>query len=87
MPISNFLHWLAKMFKDQLPGLDPEQLVRELSRSILLELDYAQEAENLTRFSKCYQSSEWTVPQLIPELLSPKTLGMSFLEGTPIRHF
>ena len=82
-----FFALAAKMFKDQLPGLDPEQLVRELSRSVLLELDYAQEAENLTRFSKCYQSFEWTVPQLIPELLSSKTLGMSFLEGTPIRHF
>ena len=82
-----FFALASKLFKDQLPGLDPEQVVRELSRSILLELDYAQEAENLIRFSKRYESSEWTVPRLIPELLSPKTLGMNYVVGTPIRHF
>ena len=82
-----FFSLASRLLKDLLPGMDTEQVVRELSRSILLELDYVREAENLVRFRERYKSPEWLGPELIPELLTAKTLGMGFIEGTPIRVF
>lgn len=82
-----FFELAAKLLNDQTPGIDLEQVVRELSASILLELDYFHEAENLQRFHESYRAVEWTFPQLHPDLLSRRTLVMSFIEGKPIRHF
>lgn len=82
-----FFELAAKLFGNQFEGVDLEQVLRELSGSILLELDYLHEAENLKRFHQHYPQVDWTFPSLVPDLLSRRTLVMSFVEGQPIRRF
>ena len=82
-----FFATLAQIFNHQMDALDLEQIVRELSKSVLKELDYYHEASNLTRFFSCYQDQQWEYPLLVKELLTSRTLGMYFIEGMPIRQF
>ncbi len=82
-----FFETAAQIFNRQIETLDLEQIVRELSKSMLQELDYYHEASNLTQFFSHYQNQQWEYPILVKELLTPRTLGMYFIEGIPIRQF
>lgn len=82
-----FFEVIAKLFNNQVEILDLEQVVRELSKSIEKELDYYNEAHNLTRFFSCYEHQQWEYPILNKELLTSRTLGMNFIDGMPIRQF
>ncbi|MBF0278259.1 MAG: AarF/ABC1/UbiB kinase family protein [SAR324 cluster bacterium] len=82
-----FFESVAQIFNRQVETLDLEQIVRELSKSILKELDYYHEASNLTQFFGTYQNQQWEYPILVKELLTTRTMGMYFIEGMPIRQF
>ena len=82
-----FFETIASILNHQFRTLDLEQIVRELSKSILQELDYYHEASNLTQFFSRYQHQQWEYPILLKELLTTHTLGMYFIEGMPIRQF
>lgn len=82
-----FFERIAPLLQRWVEGWDVEQTVRELSCSIRRELDYFQEAAHLTRFFSLYQAEEWTFPVLMPDLLTSKTLAMSYVEGIPLRQF
>lgn len=82
-----FFEAIAPLLNHQIETLDMEQIVRELSKSILKELDYFHEASNLTQFFGCYQNQQWEYPILLKDLLTSRTLGMYFIEGLPIRQF
>ena len=82
-----FFKTIASILNHQFESLDLEQIVRELSKSILQELDYYHEASNLTQFFSRYQHQQWEYPILLKELLTTRTLGMYFIEGIPIRQF
>ncbi len=82
-----FFQALATLLNDQFEGFDLEQIVKELSKSIVSELDYYNEAGNLTQFFTQYHTQRWDYPILVQDLLTPTTLGMYFIEGKPIRQF
>ena len=82
-----FFEAIAPLLNHQIEALDMEQIVRELSKSILKELDYFHEASNLTQFFSCYEQQQWEYPILLKDLLTAQTLGMYFIEGQPIRQF
>ncbi len=82
-----FFELVASLLNSQFEILDLEQVVRELSKSILKELDYYNEASNLTQFFSSYENQQWEYPILIKELLTSRTLGMYFIDGMPIRQF
>lgn len=82
-----FFETVARLLNSQVEIMDLEQVVRELSKSIRLELDYYQEAHNLTQFFSRYESQQWEYPILVNDLLTAKTMGMHFIEGQPIRQF
>ncbi|MBF0236846.1 MAG: AarF/ABC1/UbiB kinase family protein [SAR324 cluster bacterium] len=78
---------MVSQLVNRVEGIDVKQFIKELSRSILLELDYYQEARNLNEFCSSYRKTTWKFPLLIPELLTTRTLGMEFVEGMPVRDF
>jgi len=78
---------VSQLLKNRVKGIDLEQVMRELSKNIRLELDYYHEASNLTRFFSIYEAKQWVFPSLVNDLLSPKILAMSFVEGVPLRLF
>ncbi|MGK5093595.1 AarF/UbiB family protein [Deltaproteobacteria bacterium TL4] len=82
-----FFKTVAHLMNSRVKGLDLEQIMTELAKNILLELDYYHEAANLTRFHVQYQATQWKFPGLIHEVLSQRVLGMTFMEGTPVRQF
>ncbi len=82
-----FFALAARLLEDKESGLDLRQIVRELSSSIMSELDYRREAANLTRFRERYDNDEWMVPVIFPKLVTDRTLGMRYIEGTPVRLF
>lgn len=82
-----FFEAIAPLLNRQIDALDMEQIVGELSKSILKELDYFHEASNLTQFFSCYEHQQWEYPILLKDLLTSQTLGMYFIEGQPIRRF
>ena len=82
-----FFNTIASILNDQFENMDLEQLVRELSKNILQELDYYHEASNLTRFFSRYEQQQWEYPILLKELLTTRTLAMYFIDGMPIRRF
>jgi ubiquinone biosynthesis protein len=58
------------------------RITEEFRRCILRELDYAQEAQNLVRFRKALaRFPNIVVPEIIPDLCSPRVLTMEYLRG------
>ncbi len=82
-----FFKLAARLFSLQSQGLSIEKVVNELSKSIMLELDYFHEAANLKCFHGSYPNEEWLFPELMPNLLTVRTLGMNFVEGSQLRVF
>lgn len=82
-----FFQAAARLINDYMDSVDLEQIINELSKNILLELDYYHEAANLTRVSTYYSSTQWEFPRLISDLLTQRVLAMNFIEGVPVREF
>jgi predicted unusual protein kinase regulating ubiquinone biosynthesis (AarF/ABC1/UbiB family) len=59
--------------------------VHELRKTLIAELDYRVEAENLTRFSEHFEAyPELFVPQPVPDLSSSRVLTMDLVRGTKV---
>lgn len=66
-------------------GIAPGQLLDELERWLLEELDFDRELRNLTRMQELYGNDpEMRVPRPFPELSSRRVLTAEFLEGLPL---
>lgn len=58
----------------------------EIRRTLLEELDYVHEAENLTFFAEHYRDNpKIIVPELIPDLSSEKVLTLTYVEGDSLK--
>ncbi len=65
--------------------IDTGALYRELEERLREELDYRQEAANLSRFSYLYAyDDEIEIPEVIAPMTSRRVLTMTFLEGYPL---
>ncbi len=65
-----------------------EDLLEEFRRSILLELDYLKEAQNLIRLTEILVNYEdIIVPQPVMDYTSPRVLTMDFIHGIKISDF
>ncbi len=63
----------------------PTKLVNVFGDSLLKELDFHNEATNMTLFAKQFSGEEsLVVPQPIQELCTEKVLTMTFIDGIPI---
>lgn len=58
--------------------------INELSTSLLAEIDYTQEADNLKRFAKIEKPEGLVVPILYPEFSTQKVLVLSRIAGEPL---
>lgn len=83
------LRFLGRRATDEWPELaaaDPDGLLREFERTLLAELDFRKEAENLRRFARQFEGREWIVfPRPIDPWVTPRVLCMERMVGTPIR--
>ena len=82
-----FFSTVASWLQGYAEGIDLEQIMKELGKSIVQELDYYHESANLTQFESHYRSEHWEFPLLVKELIFPKLLGMHFVQGEPIREY
>ncbi|MGH3725832.1 MAG: ABC1 kinase family protein [Mycobacterium sp.] len=61
---------------------DPRSAAQELSERIAEELDYRNEAANLTAFNRLYQDHPFIrIPDLVPEASGDQVLTMTYLDG------
>ena len=68
------------------PGFDPQGSVKEFSRSIQRELDFTHEARMVAYFARNFAEVENIhVPQVYPDLSTPRVLTMEWIAGTPMR--
>lgn len=64
---------------------DPEALVAEFSSTIVAELDYVRERQNLARFAKRLGNDAGVrVPRVYPALSGPKVLTLEYVEGVRV---
>lgn len=75
-----------------LGGVDSNLLSQEtlvtFKQGILSELDYAKEAQEITAFSKYFQSvKRWSFPIPLPQLSSLRILTTRYIDGLPIPEF
>lgn len=78
------LHGLARRAaaREAWRPYDPEALVAEFSSTIVAELDYMRERQNLTRFAKRLGNDAGVrVPRVYPALSGPKVLTLEFVGG------
>ena len=62
-----------------------EQMGEEFRASILRELDYSAEAQNLISFHKQLERFPGlSVPGIVPDLCSPRVLAMDYIEGSSV---
>jgi len=79
---------LAAMLR--LPGLMPRgmdlaPILQEAKAQLHLEADYQAEARHLTAFRNLLAGSDrFRLPQLYPDLSTPRVLAMSYIESQPI---
>jgi predicted unusual protein kinase regulating ubiquinone biosynthesis (AarF/ABC1/UbiB family) len=66
-------------------GIDTAPLLAEAKRQLHEEADYAREAECLQRYAKLIGDDPgFAIPQLVPELCTPRILAMTHVGGAPI---
>ncbi|MDR2350714.1 MAG: hypothetical protein LBF41_08880 [Deltaproteobacteria bacterium] len=79
------LRGLAVQAEKYLPTLNflrPVEMVEEFGKSLLTELDYRQEANNILRFGRLYRASrEVKIPALERKLTTDNVIVMERLEG------
>ncbi|HML06477.1 MAG TPA: AarF/ABC1/UbiB kinase family protein [Methanobacterium sp.] len=84
----SIMRFLAKRVDDYMPQFRNYNLpgiVNEFERSILKEIDYNQEAMNITRFNYNFKDDETVyVPQVYKEYSTKKVLTMELIEGKKV---
>lgn len=66
-----------------LASLNPSGIVEEFSATLLLELDFHNEAVNAERFAQQFAANPWIqVPRIFREFSTSKVLCMEFIEGS-----
>ena len=84
--ILRFLLRRALIEYPEVRALDPAALLEEFERTMIAELDFRQEAENMRRFARNFADTPWVhVPQVCDDLVTARVLGMERLDGVPIR--
>lgn len=79
------LKLLFSLYKRTNPGLDHQEVFKEIEDHLMKELDYTLEAQNLRTFQQFFEGADYvTVPKVYEELSTPRLLTMSWLEGTPM---
>jgi ubiquinone biosynthesis protein len=82
MEIIQYLAGQAEKFIPALNFLHPSDMVLEFRKSILTELNYRQETNNILHFNRLYAGSkEVKIPALIRELTSDAIIVMERLKG------
>ncbi|MEO6054230.1 MAG: AarF/ABC1/UbiB kinase family protein [Chthoniobacterales bacterium] len=76
---------LAKFVEKHVPesgGLNPVGVVEEFSKTLIKELDFNNEAQNVERFTRQFEdNSDIKAPLVFREISSPRVLVMEFITG------
>ncbi len=84
----DILYFLARQLIEVVPEarlFDPVGVVGEFERAIRKELDFEQEALNIERFTRNFESVDYVhVPKVYKELSTSRVLTMEFIHGTKI---
>jgi ubiquinone biosynthesis protein len=76
---------LAERFAPQLKQFQPVETSAEFSRTLLRELDFGREANNMRQFAKNFQDDpSIRFPTVYPELSTRRILTMDYLQGTSV---
>jgi len=85
----NLLNFLAKRILAEYPeshAFDPLGVLQEFERSILSELDFATEADNMRKFQKNFPDDERVlIPEVYEEVSTKTVLVMQFVQGVKMR--
>lgn len=85
----NLLEFLAHRLLAEYPeanSFDPLGVLDEFERSILAELDFTVEADNMAKFERNFAGDErCRIPQVYPELTTTTVMCMEFFRGTKLR--
>jgi predicted unusual protein kinase regulating ubiquinone biosynthesis (AarF/ABC1/UbiB family) len=69
-------------------AIDPSEIHSELSDRLREELDYAREARHMGLYAAMHEAEPGVhVPDVVPDLSTPRLLTMSWLEGEPLLDF
>ncbi len=83
----HLLKYLAQQLVDEYPGLtaiDIVGFVDEFGETLKMEMNYVNEAANVTRFSEIFKDSPFcTIPKVYTELCTPQMLVMEYVTGLP----
>ncbi len=67
---------------EELAALNPVGVVREFARTLMQELDFSHEAQNMDRFAKQFHGNRGIhVPHLYHEITTQRVLAMEFMSG------
>jgi len=73
---------LIEKYVEELSVFDPEGVVHEFSKTLLDELDFTIEAENMDRFARQFKADHHIkVPHPYPSLSTSRVLTMEFISG------
>jgi ubiquinone biosynthesis protein len=65
--------------------IDTDAIYTELQTRLREELDYINEARNMTEFARLLaDDAEVVIPQMVPELSSRRVLTMTYIDGYPL---
>ena len=77
---------LLERYFTALAVVNPTAIVDEFARTILEELNFIHEGQNIKRFHSNFEEDEYVViPEVVWELTNRRVLTMSFLDGFPLR--
>ena len=87
LTILRFLVGRALKEFPELRAADPEGLLAEFERTMRAELDFQREAENMRRVRRNFaERPRVVIPEVYDDLVTSRTIAMTRLRGTPIRH-
>lgn len=85
----DLLYMLAKLLEasiEEMQILGPSEIVAEFEKSLLEELNFLAEQNNLVRASKYLGDESVRIPRTFPELTVQTVLTMEFFEGRSLRN-
>lgn len=84
----DILYSLAKLLEvtiEEVELYSPTGIIREFSSALLAELDFTNEAKNMTEFGRNFQDvAEVNVPKVFDHLTSPQILTMEMIHATKL---
>ena len=85
LKILTYLGGIAQKHGGQLKAYQPLPLARQFSQTMMYELDFNKELNNINRFTDNFEGDDRVAyPTVFPEQSGKTVLTMSFLEGTPL---